>query len=151
MSGEQAVGATETLYVSWGGTGRAASLREAMTRAGSSDRDLVYLAVLDDGAFGDVDGSMLELVRQELAWLLDTQLDLTRRQTNLDDLDVRVEIRAGDVIEQICEVAGQPAVAEVLVGAPGSLVGDAVVSELVATVGSRVAVPIEVVDGADAV
>ena len=52
----------EMLYVSWGGTGRAATVREALSRAGAAGRRMAYLAILDDSAFGDIDPAMLKLI-----------------------------------------------------------------------------------------
>jgi hypothetical protein len=139
-------GRRELVYVSWGGTGRATTVREAMRRAGASGRDLVYLAILDDSAFGDVDPTMLELAREELAWLLDAQLELTRSQTGLDDLSVRVLVRTGDVADRICELVDGAGEREVLIGAPGPLAGDDQVTGLVDVVRRRVPVPVELIE-----
>ena len=64
------------IYVSWGGTGRAASLRQALHRAEEDERAFTYLAVLDDEHFDDLDHSVIELMVEELEWLLDAQLEL---------------------------------------------------------------------------
>lgn len=143
--GHEGATRTDVLYVSWGGTGRAATVREALTRAGGSGRGLTYLAILDDGAFGDIEPAMLELARHELSWLLDAQLDLTRRQTNLDDVPVRVVVRTGDVVDRIVEAAESGSVDEVLIGAPVSLTDAGPVTDLVARVGRRLDQPIEVI------
>ena len=135
----------ELLYVSWGGTGRAATVREALGRAGSSGRALVYLAILDDEAFGDIDPVMLELARHELSWLLDAQLELTRSQTNLDDVPVRVLVRTGDVAARVGEVAESVGAVEVLVGAPVPPARTETIEALVDLIARRVAVPVEVV------
>ena len=72
------------LYVSWGGSGRAASVRAAMRLAleqpEESGRGLRYLAVLDDEHFADIDDNLLAVVSDELRWVLDAQLELTRNQ-----------------------------------------------------------------------
>jgi len=108
------------LYVSWGGTGRAASVREAMRRAmaASAGRGLCYLAVLDNEHFADLDDSMLALVTDELRWLLDTQLALTRSQLGADDLAVEVVVRSGDIVDAVAAVLDEKGPAEVLLGAP---------------------------------
>lgn len=136
----------ELLYVSWGGTGRAATVREALGRAGKSGRGLVYLAILDDSAFGDIDDTMLDLARQELAWLLDAQLELTRSQTNLDDVPVRVLVRTGDVVDRVAEAAEATAPTEVLIGAPVGLADTEAVIDLVAMARDRIAVPVEIIE-----
>ena len=139
-------GTRELVYVSWGGTGRAAAVREAMTRAGAAGRGLVYLAILDDASFGDIDTAMLELAREELAWLLDAQLELTRSQTELDDLAVRVVVRTGDVVDRICELAQTTGDSEILIGAPGPQVEDGLVSELAEAVRLRVPGPVALIE-----
>lgn len=139
-------GTGELVYVSWGGTGRAATVREAMSRAGAAGRGLVYLAILDDGSFGDIDAAMLELAREELAWLLDAQLELTRSQTGLDEVAVRVVVRTGDVADRICELAQTTGGSEILIGAPGPLAEDDRVAELVEAVRRRVADPVDVIE-----
>ncbi len=137
----------ELLYVSWGGTGRAEAVRLALARAGASGRGLVYLAILDDSTFGDIDPKLLELAREELSWLLDAQLDLTRSQTNLDDVPVRVLVRAGDVADRIGEAAEAVAASEVLMGAPVSDTDAPVVEALVTQLRQRLSMPVEFVDG----
>ena len=139
-------GTRELVYVSWGGTGRAATVREAMGRAGASGLGLVYLAILDDSAFGDIDPAMLELAGEELAWLLDAQLELTRSQTDLDDVPVRVLVRTGDVADRICELVQATGATEILIGAPGPLAADDVVTALVDAVRHRVPVPVEIIE-----
>ncbi len=136
----------EVLYVSWGGTGRAATVRQALTRAGRSGRRMAYLAILDDGAFSDIDPAMLDLAGDELSWLLDAQLDLAKRQTNLDDVPVRVLVRAGDVVARVAEVAEAGEVSEILIGAPGSLVDAGSVADLVDRVERRLDVPVEIIE-----
>ncbi len=108
----------ELVYVSWGGTGRAAALRDAMNTASDTERSLLYLAILDDGTFGDVEEVMLGLAKDELSWLLDAQLELTKRQTGLQDVPVRVVVRSGDVADEIFDVVDAMGAAEVLIGGP---------------------------------
>ncbi len=129
--------ATELVYVSWGGTGRASTLRKAMDQAAGSARGLVYLAILDDSTFGDIDRNMLDLARDELAWLLDAQLELTRRQTGLSEVAVRVLVRSGDVAAEIIDVVETVGTTEVLIGAPLPPEKENAVAELVQHLGSR--------------
>ena len=141
------------LYVSWGGTGRAAGVRQAMRQAvvqeTNSDsavgkRGLRYLAVLDDDHFADLDRYMLQLVIDELEWLLDTQLELTRNQLGAEDLAVDVVVRTGDVIECVVDVLGERGPAEVVIGAPVAAVGhdsiEAMTSHLEARIRGKVSV-----------
>jgi hypothetical protein len=116
-------GPVPLIYVSWGGTGRAASLREAVRRAMSESRPLVYLAVLDDQTFADLDHSMLALLADELAWLLDAQTELTRAELGAGDLPLDVWVRTGDVVELVCEAVAETGQTEILIGAPVPVAG----------------------------
>lgn len=136
----------EIVYVSWGGTGRAATLRKALRRAHETDRGLVYLAILDDSTFGDIDHSMLDLAKDELAWLLDAQLELSKSQTGIDDVAIRVLVRAGDVAEQIVEVVDAVGDTEVLIGAPLPASGENAVADLLAVLAGRTTAPIELIE-----
>ena len=106
------------LYVSWGGTGRAASVREAMRRAVADGVGLRYLAILDTEHFADLDDRTIEVMSDELRWLLEAQLDLTSTQLGVDDLPVEVVVKVGDVVETVVDVLGERGPAEVLIGAP---------------------------------
>lgn len=140
----------DLVYVSWGGTGRAAALRAALAKAAAEQRGLTYLAVLDDSTFGDIDEATLELVKDELAWLLDAQLELTRSQIGVDDVEVRVLVQAGDVADAIAEtveaVEGTADNTEVLIGAPIPLTADESVSELIKVLGRRVDAPVTLIE-----
>ncbi len=146
MSREPADGHPEILYVSWGGTGRAATVREALSRAGQADRGLVYLAILDDSAFGDIDEAMLDLASEELGWLLHAQLDLTRSQTNLTDVPVRVLVRSGDVVDRVVEATEAVDAVEILIGPPVTVATGESVTELMGQLRSRVSVSAEIVE-----
>jgi hypothetical protein len=120
----------------------------AMERARAEGRGLLYLAVLDDAAFGDLDPNFLSLVIDELEWLLDAQLELTKTQLNAEDLPVRVIVRSGDVAEQVATVVTTLGEAEVIVGAPVPLVGHLSIEALLDEIRSRVSVQVELI-GAD--
>ncbi len=108
----------EVLYVSWGGAGRPASLRMAMQRAADADRALVYLAILNSSSFADLDDIMFDLVTDELRWLLEAQLELARRQTGLLELETRVVVQRGDIVDEVRSVVEAAGIDEVFVGAP---------------------------------
>lgn len=132
----------ELIYVSWGGTGMASTLRKALDRAASSSSGLVYLAILDNSTFGDIDGNMLALAKDELAWLLDAQLELARKQTGLDQVAVRVLVRSGDVAAEIIDAVETVGSSEVLIGAPVPEGKANAVSELVDHLTARVSASI---------
>ena len=138
--------AEELVYVSWGGTGRGATLRAALERAAADGKGLLYLAVLDDATFADLDRTFLSVVRDELAWLVDTQLELTKNQLGAEDISVRVIISGGDVVEEVADVVTAIGETEVMIGAPVPLAGHQTVGELLDSLQSRLSVPVSVVE-----
>lgn len=139
--------AEELVYVSWGGTGRGATLRSAMERAATAGKGLLYLAILDDGTFADLDHKFLAVVKDELEWLLEAQLEVTKSQLGVDDLEVRVLIRGGDVAEQVTDVVTAMGDTEVIIGAPVPLAGHQSIETLLDAVRDRVSVPVDLVTG----
>ena len=107
-----------TLYVSWGGSGTTDSLRNAAQQAHDSDTALVYLGIVDDQTFGDVDGATMEMLLEELDFLLRTQLVGVTRQIGAPDLATSVEIRRGSVSDAIRGVSAKMGVKSALIGGP---------------------------------
>ncbi|MGI9610045.1 MAG: universal stress protein [Acidimicrobiia bacterium] len=107
-----------TLYVSWGGSGTTDSLRNAARNAKESGTSLVYLGVVDDESFGDVDGATMEMLVEELNFLLRTQLVGVTRQIGAAELPTSVEIRRGDVAAAIADVASHINASAALIGGP---------------------------------
>ncbi|MDH3299853.1 MAG: hypothetical protein OES24_05030 [Acidimicrobiia bacterium] len=137
--------ADELVYVSWGGTGRGATLRTAMERASGSGLGLLYLAILDDASFADLEASFLAVVKDELGWLLEAQLEVTKTQLGIEELPVRVLIRGGDVVEQVADVVTTMGETEVIVGAPVPLAGHESIESLMDLIRSRVPVPVDLI------
>ena len=137
------------VYVSWGGTGRSAAVREAMRRAADTGHSLHYLAVLDRHAFADLDRSIIALMESELDWLLDAQLSLIRRQLGADDLPVAVTVRSGDVAGVVADVTGDVGPTAILVGAPVPVADHAAVRQLCDEIEQATGCPVTVVQPAD--
>ncbi len=114
---------TEVLYLSWGGSGRTKTIRRALERAGELDAALVYLAVLDSDHFGDLNTTMSSVVEQELHWLLEAQLDLTKDQVGQPERQTRVIVRKGNVLDLAVETAKGAGVDEILIGSPVPTIG----------------------------
>ncbi len=127
----------QVLYGSWGGTGRSSSLRAAFREAASDGGPLVYLAVLDQSSFGDVDDEMALVVADELEWLLDAQINLTRSQLGLDDLPVRVAVRRGEVIDEVAGLSETLGYAKILLAARVPIAGHDSLDAFVASVARR--------------
>ncbi len=137
--------AVDLIYVSWGGTGRAATLRAAMQIASEIDGGLVYLAVIDEGTFDDLDDSMVDLIENELEWLLEAQIELTRRQLNVEE-EVRVVIRRGDVDDHVVEMVEALGETTVLIGAPAATANHESVAEMIEVLRERTGRPVELVE-----
>lgn len=135
----------ELVYVSWGGTGRAASLRSAMATAASAGSGLVYLAIIDQDTFADLDDSMVDLVQDELEWLLDAQIELSKEQIGAQDLAVRVLVRRGDVDAHVITVVETLGETSVLIGAPAASAGHESVEAMVQSLRQRTGRPVDLV------
>ena len=109
--------ASEAIYVSWGGTGRGEAVRAAVDRAGEAGQDLLYLAILDDEQFGDLSPALADTVRSELHWLLRAQLRMVNLQTD-PDVKLTIEIRQGDVEDELISAAKDLGADLILLGAP---------------------------------
>lgn len=94
----------EILYVSWGGNGRGLALRAAFEAALERDAPLLYLAILDEDHFGDLDKRYIGLVIDELEWLLDAQVRLVADQVGGTDHEARILVRHGSVYDEISDV-----------------------------------------------
>jgi len=109
--------AKETIYVSWGGTGRGAAVRAAVRRAGEAGQNLRYLAILDDDQFGDLSPKLETMVAAELTWLLKAQLRMIDLLTE-PSVEATVEICSGDIEYNVTQVAARTGADLILLGAP---------------------------------
>ena len=131
-------------YVSWGGTGRGKALRAAVSYAMKAEVDFTYLAILDERSFADIDRKLGSAVAEELRWLLDAQLRLVRRELRCDDLETRVVVRFGPVVDVIEEYVDEAQPVGLAIGAPVTVEGyDA--APLVESLRERLAIPVEIV------
>lgn len=132
------------LYVSWGGSGRASCLRQALRQAEVVDASLRYLAILDHGAFDGIDDAMKALIADELTWLLETQIDLARRQTNIER-KVWLQVEAGDVASLAAAVAKATDCTKILVGAPVPVSESESVAELLESLQVTTGIEVELI------
>jgi len=91
----------EVIYVSWGGNGAGVAVRSAFEAALERNASLLYLAILDQQHFGDLDDVHVALVVDELEWLLDAQLRLVANQLNAVGHPARILVRVGDVYDEL--------------------------------------------------
>ncbi|MCP4958063.1 MAG: hypothetical protein GY925_02225 [Actinomycetia bacterium] len=114
---------TEHIYVTWGGSGRGASMREAVERARHDEAGLAVLAVLDE-SFDDIDVTLTEVVIDELTWLLRAQVRQAKTETNSETVATRVLVRRGSLAEVAGAAVRESNTTMVLLGAPTSLGSD---------------------------
>ncbi len=134
------------VYVSWGGTGRSSALRTAVLTAQDADKPLVYLALLDNDSFSDLDQSMLDLVADELEWVLEAQIEMTTAQVGAPLVPVRLIVRFGDVVVEVADVVAQLEKPRILVGAPVPVAGHESVTDLVAALRQATNCEVELID-----
>lgn len=128
---------TEVMYVSWGGNGAGVAVRSAFEAALQRDASLLYLAILDEQHFGDLDGPYLDLVVDELQWLLDAQLRLVADQLNAEGHPARILVRVGDVYDELHAVAQSSSIELILIPAE--------VGETAGAIGERTGCDVELV------
>ena len=101
-----------------GGEGSRAAQMAAIKRARKEGKPLVFLYVTAPDSLGDVDEQLLPAIRHELNWMGKTLLQVAKGRAEAAGLKASVEIREGNVQEQI-EQFLQEAHAEVMMlGAP---------------------------------
>lgn len=105
----------EVIYVSWGGNGRGLALRTAFEAAIERDAPLLYVAILDKDHFGDLDQPYIDLVVDELEWLLDAQMRLIADQLDAADHQARFLVRHGSIYNELSEVVSSTKASLVLI------------------------------------
>lgn len=133
-----------TIYVSWGGTGRGAALRAAYERAADAQDQLTYLAILDPPTFADLDGPLITLVIDELDWLLQAHVR-TVAQASSRAVETNVVVRTGEVDDEVQALAAELSASTILVGAPVHVDGTSV-DDLVAALARRTGASVEIID-----
>jgi len=147
MTAESAAPAdvNELIYVSWGGSGRGAALRAAYERAADADQGLVYLAILDPPHFKDLDGHLLELVVEELEWLLEAHVRMVKTAA-YRSIPTRVLVRTGEVDDEVESLASAIRADTVLVGAPVAATPWGSIEEMIVSLRTRTGATVELVD-----
>lgn len=143
----------ELIYVSWVGSGHSQAVRQAVRITmdfPGERRELIYLAVLDDRGFADVDHALRETAAEELARMLEVQMDMITEQVGAGDLVTRVLVRSGDVVDQVATAVDTLDAGYAFLGGPLPVDGEA--SRIVEALGQRLSVPVHVInqDVADA-
>ena len=135
----------ELIYVSWGGTGRGAALRAAYEQAAQAGQALTYLAILDPPHFADLDAGLINLVIDELEWLLNAHMRTVAEASYQQVPSTRVIVRTGEVDDEVEALAKQAGAASIVLGAPIDIGGTSV-TDLMDVLRQRTGVDVRIVD-----
>lgn len=135
----------ELIYVSWGGSGRGAALRAAYDQAAEAGQSLTYLAILDPPHFSDLDNGLIELVAEELDWLLNAHMRTVAEASYRQVESTRVVVRVGEVDDEVEALVKSSGAAAIVLGAPVDIGGRSV-QELMAALEKRTGVSVSIVD-----
>ena len=134
----------ELIYVSWGGSGRGAALRAAYEQAAAADQSLTYLAILDPPHFADLDNGLIELVVEELEWLLNAHMRTVAEASSGHVASTRVIVRTGEVDDEVEALAQASGAASIVLGAPVE-VGGRSVTDLMEALRARTGIDVSIV------
>jgi len=135
----------ELIYVSWGGTGRGAALRAAYDQAASAGQSLTYLAILDPPHFSDLDSGLIELVAEELDWLLNAHMRTVAEASYQQVESTKVVVRVGEVDDEVEALAKAPGVKAIVLGAPVDIGGRSV-HDLMGALQTRTGLPVDIIN-----
>lgn len=135
----------ELIYVSWGGTGRGAALRAAYDQAADAGQSLTYLAILDPPHFSDLDRGLIDLVAEELQWLLNAHMRTVAEASYQQVESSRVIVRVGEVDDEVEALAKATDAKAIVLGAPVDI-GSRPVSDLMAALQTRTGLPVAIID-----
>jgi nucleotide-binding universal stress UspA family protein len=74
---------------------------EAIELARSQGKDIVFLHVVNVSNLGDIDPSLVDAANEEMTWLGEALLSVAKYRSRRMGVDADVEIRHGEVSEQI--------------------------------------------------
>jgi len=101
-----------------GGEGSRAAQMAAIRRARKEGKPLVFLFVTSPASLGEIDELLLPAIRQELNWMGKTLLQVAKGRAETAGLKASVEIREGDVQEQIEKFLQEAHASVLMLGAP---------------------------------
>ncbi|MCZ7671139.1 MAG: universal stress protein [Chloroflexi bacterium] len=132
-----------------GGEGSRAAQMAAIELAQQFGLPLVFLYVTDPGSLGEVDEPLLTAVRQELNWMGKTLLQVAKGRAEAANLKASVEIRVGNVQEEIEQFLREVHASVLILGAPrgvtANVFGDDAVERFAQTIQADTGVEVIVV------
>lgn len=129
--------ADNLLYVSWGGSGRNDTVEAAALQTAQAGGSFVYLGIVDNAKFGDVASATLEMLIEELDFILRAQTKAVMRHINSPETASRVIVRRGDVGTELRTVAAEIGVSTALVGGPLPIRDQRTAAEVIASLESE--------------
>lgn len=132
-----------------GGEGSRAVQIEAIRRSRALERPLTFLFVTDPSTIRDVDQSLLPAVQAELDWMGNTLLYIAQQRAKHAGLQAHVEIRHGDVREEIGRFLSETHAEMLLLGASrgttANVFGDDAIEQFALAIQNKTGIPVEVI------
>ncbi|MEZ4646992.1 MAG: universal stress protein [Chloroflexota bacterium] len=132
-----------------GGEGSRAVQLAAIERSKAGKQPLIFLYVTDPSTIRDADESLLPAIQMELDWMGSTLLRIAQQRASHAGIKAKLEIRHGDVREEIGRFLGETHAEVLLLGAPrgtsANVFGDDAVEQFAIAIEDKTGVPVEVI------
>ncbi|MGW8319111.1 MAG: universal stress protein [Candidatus Promineifilaceae bacterium] len=136
-----------------GGASSRAVQRKAIDYARERNQKLVFLYVVDASGLEGVEDILLPAVKSELYWLGRTLLKVAQKRAENMAVTAELEVREGNVQEQIIHFLEERSASLLLLGAPrnstASVFGDDAIERFAESIHQASWVPVELVHAED--
>lgn len=132
-----------------GGEGSRAVQLAAIDQARAAGNPLVFLYVVNLETMDEIENGMEAAVRQELLWLGKAILQVAGARARQKGLNARLEVRVGNVLDEICRFLGETQASLLLLGGPRAttttIFGDDPVERFATSIQETAGVPVMIV------
>ncbi len=117
----------------------------AFETASEQEADLVFVHVLGT-EFAEQSNSMQRAIREEVDWLVRALVHMAQQRSNAGDVEVAIEIREGDLIEEVVDAVAAHQASTLVMGHPDNggvtTFDDLMLNDLVTKLASLGATPV---------
>lgn len=139
----------EVVCATRGGEGSRAVQLAAIDQARAASKPLIFLYVVNLEAMDEIENGMETAVREELLWLGKAILQVAGARARQNGLDARLEVRVGNVRDEICRFLDETQASLLLLGGPRAttttIFGDDPVERFAASIQETTGVPVMIV------
>lgn len=139
----------EIVCATRGGEGSRAVQLAAIDQARQTGHPLVFFYVVNTAALDEIENGMQTAVQDELFWLGKAILQVARSRAQQMGLEARLEVRAGNVRDEICRFLSETEASLLLLGGPRAktttIFGDDPVERFAAAIQQTAGVPVMIV------